>query len=135
VGKLEEVTSGSLFQPAQSCGSTTAKAHSKPSAEHRQIRVSKMMKCCLVLVQRNKSFRTEVTLHLDQLCRKICQGSAKRFRANAETRCAAPIGGFIAKSMYIYRRDLTCCRRAMPALRWGRRQTKSMRCPFFSQIH
>lgn len=38
---------------------------------------SKMMKCCLVWVQRNKSPLTEVTLHLEQVCRSICQGSDK----------------------------------------------------------
>lgn len=84
------MTAGGPFQPAWSCGSTTPKPRSKPSPEHGKVRGSKMTKCCLVLVQSNKSFLIEVTLHMDQVCRKICQGSAMRFRANAETRCAVP---------------------------------------------
>lgn len=38
---------------------------------------SKMIKCCLVWVQSNKSPLTEVTLHLEQVCRSVCQGSDK----------------------------------------------------------
>lgn len=37
----------------------------------------KMIKCCLVWVQSNKSSLTEVTLSLEQVCRSICQGSDK----------------------------------------------------------
>lgn len=55
---------------------------------------SKMIKCCLVWVQSNKSSLTEVTLSLEQVCRSICQGSE---RANAENRCAVPFGGVYCK--------------------------------------
>lgn len=82
---------------------------------------SKMIKCCLVWVQSNKSSLTEVTLSLEQVCRSICQGSE---RANAENRCAVPLGVFTAKSTSVDRTSLTCCGTAilafLPANLWSK---------------
>lgn len=75
---------------------------------------------CLVSVQSNKSLLTEITLHLDQVCRNICQGSATMFRANVETRCTVPFRECSGKSTYTYRRFLTCCSSTLLGQRWGR---------------
>lgn len=129
------MTAGGPFQPAWSCGSTTPKPRSKPSPEHGKVRGSKMTKCCLVLVQSNKSFLIEVTLHMDQVCRKICKVQQWGSEQMLKPGVLCLLGGVIAKSMYIYKRYLTCCGRAVMVLRWCRRQIRSVSCHFFLQIH